>query len=139
MRRNHVIALGPIVTMVGEVSYFTYFARYPSLRDAPWLNLTIVAFGVWLSALGVWRAFKLPDRYRGKVAGPFGLCLSLGLALLFCLYVFIWSYGVPAPTGTALSLASAPAFTLPDQDGNEVRLAGLRGRKVVIVFYRGFW
>jgi thioredoxin-dependent peroxiredoxin len=29
----------------------------------------------------------------------------------------------------------APNFTLPDQDGNQVRLSGLRGRKVVLYFY----
>jgi peroxiredoxin len=29
----------------------------------------------------------------------------------------------------------APDFTLPDQDGNEVSLSGLRGRPVVLVFY----
>jgi peroxiredoxin Q/BCP len=31
--------------------------------------------------------------------------------------------------------ASAPDFTLPDQDGNEVSLAGLRGETVVLYFY----
>lgn len=30
---------------------------------------------------------------------------------------------------------SAPDFTLRDQDGEEVSLAGLRGRKVLLVFY----
>ena len=29
----------------------------------------------------------------------------------------------------------APDFTLPDQDGNEVRLADLRGQTVVLAFY----
>jgi thioredoxin-dependent peroxiredoxin len=31
--------------------------------------------------------------------------------------------------------AKAPDFTLPDQDGNPVKLSGLRGRKVVLYFY----
>jgi cytochrome oxidase Cu insertion factor (SCO1/SenC/PrrC family) len=38
----------------------------------------------------------------------------------------------------ALVIASgdkAPDFTLPDQDGNEVSLSGLRGKKVVLYFY----
>lgn len=29
----------------------------------------------------------------------------------------------------------APAFTLPDQDGNKVKLSDFRGRKVVLYFY----
>ncbi len=29
----------------------------------------------------------------------------------------------------------APEFTLPDADGNEVRLADLRGRRVIVYFY----
>ena len=31
--------------------------------------------------------------------------------------------------------AKAPAFTLPDQDGKDVSLAGLRGSWVVLYFY----
>jgi len=31
--------------------------------------------------------------------------------------------------------AAAPDFTLPDQDGNEVSLAGLQGQRVLLVFY----
>jgi peroxiredoxin Q/BCP len=31
--------------------------------------------------------------------------------------------------------ASAPDFTLPDQDGNDVSLSGLRGETVVLYFY----
>ena len=38
----------------------------------------------------------------------------------------------PLPVG-----AVAPDFSLPDQDGNTVRLSDLRGRNVVLVFYPG--
>lgn len=33
----------------------------------------------------------------------------------------------------------APDFTLRDQDGHDVTLSKLRGEKVVLVFYRGYW
>lgn len=41
-----------------------------------------------------------------------------------------WLFSDPLAVGTA-----APAFTLPDQDGNQVSLAALRGKNVVLVFY----
>jgi cytochrome oxidase Cu insertion factor (SCO1/SenC/PrrC family) len=33
----------------------------------------------------------------------------------------------------------APGFKLVDQDGKRVELSALRGQKIVLVFYRGFW
>ena len=33
----------------------------------------------------------------------------------------------------------APVFTLTDQNGKKVTLSASRGRKVVLVFYRGYW
>lgn len=39
------------------------------------------------------------------------------------------------PTGPAEVGRPAPAFTLPDQDGNEVSLADFGGRWVVVYFY----
>jgi peroxiredoxin Q/BCP len=41
-----------------------------------------------------------------------------------------WLFSDPLPVGT-----TAPDFTLPDQDGNTVSLASLRGKNVVLVFY----
>ncbi|HME08084.1 MAG TPA: peroxiredoxin [Bryobacteraceae bacterium] len=41
-------------------------------------------------------------------------------------------FGNPLPVGTM-----APDFTLPDQQGNQVSLAGLRGKNVVLIFYPG--
>lgn len=35
--------------------------------------------------------------------------------------------------------AAAPDFKLVDQDGQRVTLSALRGQKVVLVFYRGYW
>jgi len=137
-KRNHFIWLGPVLTFVGGLSYFMFFARFPTLRDFPWINLPLVLAGLALSAFGVWRAFARPG-ILGKLLGSVGLLISLGLATLFGWYVFGLSYGLPQPTQASLTLQQAPAFTLTDHDGSPVRLEDLRGRKVVLTFYRGHW
>ena len=43
-----------------------------------------------------------------------------------------WLLSDPLPVG-----APAPDFTLPDEAGNTIGLAALRGRNVVLVFYPG--
>lgn len=43
-----------------------------------------------------------------------------------------WLFSKPLPPGEP-----APDFSLPDQDGNTVSLASLRGHNVVLVFYPG--
>src|SRR5579862_8998052 len=43
-----------------------------------------------------------------------------------------WLFSDPLAVGTP-----APDFVLPDQDGNLVSLASLRGRNVVLIFYPG--
>jgi peroxiredoxin Q/BCP len=46
--------------------------------------------------------------------------------------MFSWLFSDPLPVGTP-----APDFALQDQDGNNVTLAQLRGKNVVLVFYPG--
>jgi peroxiredoxin Q/BCP len=46
--------------------------------------------------------------------------------------MFSWLWSDPLPAGS-----KAPDFSLPDESGRMVRLAGLRGRNVVLVFYPG--
>ena len=45
----------------------------------------------------------------------------------------------PADTGRVAVGDTAPDFTLLDRHGEPVTLSGLRGRRIVLVFYRGFW
>ena len=138
-RRNHLIWIGLAVTVAGVLSYFMVFARYPVLRDFPWVNLPLVALGFGLSAAGARRAFGRSEVFRGKVLAPLGALLSLFLGSLFVYYIFGLSYVLPPPTEATLSLVRAPGFALASAAGEMVRLDDYRGRKVVLVFYRGFW
>jgi hypothetical protein len=134
--RNHGVWLGPLVVFCGAVSYFTVFVSVPALRDFPWLNLPLVWVGLLVSVLGVRVARR---RGRGRLLAWSGLLSSLLLAAAFHGYVFWYSYQLPDHE-RALEVGSpAPEFTLLDQERRPLTLSELRGRYVVLVFYRGYW
>jgi hypothetical protein len=137
-RRIHLVWIGPILTFVAVVSYFTTFARFPALRDVPWLNLPLAAAGAIASVVGVRAAFGRPGGWR-RIAGAGGLALSLVLCGLFGAYVYFLSYAMPGPTERTTALDRVPDVTLVDHRGQSVSLADFRGRKVVLTFYRGHW
>lgn len=138
-RRNHALWVAPLLALLGFLSYFVFFVRFPALRDLPWLNLLLLLAAVALSLLALWRAFARRESYRGRVLGPLSVLFTLAVSAFFCFYIFYLSYGMPAPTAFTLSLAVAPDFSAVDHMQRPVRLADLRGKKVVLVFYRGFW
>jgi hypothetical protein len=136
---RHLLWFGPLLTFGAAVSYFTTFARFPALRDVPWLNLPLVLAGLAVTIVGVRAALSRGTRRRTKVLGLASGTFSFLLATLFCLYIFVLSYRLPGPTAATLSMTRAPDFTLLDQDSRPVTLSDLAGRKVVLSFYRGFW
>jgi len=46
---------------------------------------------------------------------------------------------LPKPQVASAQGKPAPDFTLKDQDGRPFHLASLRGKRVLLVFYRGYW
>lgn len=137
--RNHAIWLGPLIVFIGAVSYFTFFVRYPDLRDTPFINLPLVLIGAFISCLGAWRAFFRSNIYRGKITGSISLAFSLFLSGLFSVYIVYISYQVPAPTEITNSLSAIPEFTLNDQKGHPVSPSDFKGKKLIVTFYRGYW
>ena len=135
----HAIWLGPVITFAGAVSYFLYFAQFPTLRDTTLLNLPLVLLGLALAGFGGWHLWRQRGGWLVKALASAGLLLSLAITCLFCFYLFFFSYQLP---GTADVLAvgdRAPDFTLPDPQGQPVHLADFRGKNLVLVFYRGHW
>ncbi len=138
MKRNHLIWIGPLVAFAGVVSYFEVFARFAALRDFPWVNLPLMVLATALSALGLRRCLR-HSKLRGKVIAGLGLAFSLLLTAAFVAYVFWITYFLPAPSEVALGLVQAPDFALTSSTGETVRLSDFAGRRVALVFYRGFW
>lgn len=136
---NYFAWLGPIVTFVGAISYFLYFARFADLRDFPWVNLPLVIFGVALSLLGLKRAFAGERKLLSKLFAIAGSLVSVGLGGLFCFYIFHLSSQLPGDEGVPKVGDVAPNFAMLDQSGESVSLEFLKGHKAVLVFYRGHW
>lgn len=65
--------------------------------------------------------------------------LLLLLALLVSTAAWAQNQPLPKPQTASAEGKEAPDFSLPDQEGREVKLSSLRGHRVVLIFYRGYW
>ena len=138
MKRN-LAWFGPLLTVLGFVSYFLYFSRFPTLRDFPWVNLPAVVAGAALSALGTAAVFSAGAANWKKGLAVAGLALSLGLGAYYPWYLFVTTADLPGEEGVVRVNQEAPSFRLLDQHGLPVALTDYRGYNVVLVFYRGHW
>ena len=135
--------------MLAIPSYVLVFVKFPVTRDVPWVNFLIFAAGLLLLVSGVRRAFRQPEQYGGKIAGPILGALGLALAGFFCFLVFYGTKQIPAAAGAPRVGQKAPDFTLVDTSHQQVSLAGLLSeplpnsqtppKGVLLVFYRGYW
>lgn len=130
-KKNHLVWIGVLISVIGLVSYFTFFARFPATRDIPWVNLILVCAGMAVSALAI--------RRRLSFFSVTGFLLSAASAGLLTAYVYVLSNQLPDTDGVIAVGAEAPSFVLTDDTGATVDLEDFRGSPVVLVFYRGFW
>lgn len=145
--RNVLPLAGFAVCVIALLSYFLFFSQFPVTRDVPWANWLLFALGLGLVGAGLARAFRQPERYRGRVMGPILAVLSLAVLGLFLYATLVMSRQLPAATNLPRVGEKAPDFTLPDAQGRPVRLqnllaparSGEPGSWVLLIFYRGYW
>jgi hypothetical protein len=128
MRAAVGTAMAVYVTYFG-LAYLTWLPR--PLLERPWLFEGFAVVSLILAAMGMVRS----RARRTVLAAVSVLLLSAG----FVVYVRIYTAALPPPTSALKAGQRAPDFTLPAHDGTPVRLSALRGRPVVLTFYRGFW
>lgn len=139
-RWNLAIEAGLIVSAGAFLSYFLYFVRFPNLRDFPWVNLPLFVPAMILTGLGVWRAYRQPERYHGKVRAPLLGFFSVAICAFFLFDVFYMAKQLPPAAHAPAVGQAAPDFTLLDATGKPVSLAQLhKDQRVLLVFYRGYW
>jgi peptidoglycan/LPS O-acetylase OafA/YrhL len=130
-RFNHAAWVGPLVALIGLVTYFAVAVRFPDLRDSALVNLALVVGGVAIAAWGLLR------RRNWKSWIGFGGA-SL-FAFLFCTYIFALTSQLPSPDTAPAVGAAAPPIELPDLTGRMLSLDDFNGQRVLVVFYRGYW
>lgn len=149
-RWNVFVWAGFLVILAAFFTYLPFFSRFPITRDFPWANLLLFAGGWVLLTLGLMRAFREPQLYRGKVSGLILETLSVLLIGFFVFGIFLYAKQLPASSRAPQVGQKAPDFTLADKDGNPVSLSTLlaspgnsggadQTHGVVLIFYRGYW
>jgi hypothetical protein len=67
------------------------------------------------------------------------LCSGIGEFLLLLFLLAPPQQILPKPQVASAEGKPAPEFTLQDQQGKTFRLASMRGKRVLLIFYRGYW
>ncbi len=148
-RWNWHLWAGFVLCLIALASYFFVFARFPVTRDVPWANFLLFGTGIAFLFVGVKHAFREPQQYRGKIAGPILSLLSLLAVGFFCFLIFYQTRQLPASAGAPRIGQRAPEFVLPDTNNQPVSLSSLLStplansqaspKGVLLVFYRGYW
>ncbi len=148
---NWRIWVGFLLAVAALPSYGGLFARFPVTRNG-WTSWLMFAAAAWLLWVGVRRAFRSPDVYRGKIIGPILAVVSLAAVSLFGYATMYASRQLPRSMAAPRVGVNAPEFTLADTSGKQVTLSSLlsepfagrqgpeaRPRGVLLIFYRGYW
>jgi hypothetical protein len=154
---NPILWGGFGLVLVGILSYPYFFMRFPITRDFPWANFLLLAAAAWMLFLGIRRAYRRPQDYRGKVAGPILGTLGVLMIGMFLVGIFYVARNLPASKNAPQVGEIAPDFTVPDSTGREVTLSRLLSQPfgtndwpataagtgktagAVLIFYRGYW
>lgn len=67
---------------------------------------------------------------------------SLGVGTAHLLLFFLLAAPqqvLPKPQISSAENKQAPDFTLKDEHGKDFHLASMRGMRVLLIFYRGYW
>ncbi|HTS47035.1 MAG TPA: hypothetical protein VMH05_03775 [Bryobacteraceae bacterium] len=138
---NLPIWIGFVIVVIALASYIPVFTPFAVTRDFPWANYLLFLVGGGVLAVGLRRAYREPQRYRGKVSGTILGALAVVLAGSFVVFTVYLSKQIPS-ADTALHIGQrAPAFTLQNVNGKPVTFADLANghRAVLLIFYRGYW
>jgi hypothetical protein len=122
--------VAPLLAVAGLVLYFGISTRFALWREVPWEFLALSAAG---AVLGVRRLVRRPA--VGTAAAALVAVLAAGF---FTADVFWLSrFGVREDRPRVGDVF--PEFRLPTSTGSTFALADARGKKLLVLCYRGDW
>jgi hypothetical protein len=99
--------------------------------------------------MGLVRAFRQPQLYRGRIFGSVLTVLGLAVFGVFAFGLFYLGRQLPRSDAAPHVGQKAPDFTLTDQNGKSVSLSRLLSEPIpgtstkpkgaLLIFYRGHW
>lgn len=130
-----------MIVVIALASYIPVFTPFAVTRDFPWANYLLFLVGGGVLAVGLRRAYRDPQRYRGKISGTILGALAVLLAGFFVFFIVYLGKQIPAAESALHTGQRAPGFTLQNVDGKQVTLSDLANnhRAVLLIFYRGYW
>lgn len=124
------LVLPPVVAAAALGLYFVTTFRLAVYRRVPWEWLAIMAAA---AAFTVVRAVRAPG--PGTIVAA---ALTAGI-LGFSVW-FLFSFTMYGPREDRPRVGDRfPDFTLPASDGTTFSLPAARGRRLLVLFYRGAW
>lgn len=144
-RRNSALWLALLLLVLAILANILPFLRLTAAWFT-WLDFVLPFLALLVLLVGVVRAFRQPQLYRGKILGT----VLTVLTLLICVgsgFFFFGARSIPRSAGAPQIGQRVPDFTLPDSTGQPVTLAQLFAaapgaappKAVLLVFYRGYW
>lgn len=141
--------MGLLITLIGFMSFFFVFVRFPITRDFPWANFVLFAIAAVLLFMGLRRGFASdhPHPTRSKIISVLVTAVCVLVIAFFAFAYFVVGRMLPASKGAPQIGQRAPEFSLPDTTGkqvslNELMTAPINGKEprgVLLIFYRGYW
>ncbi len=108
------------------------------LSDGDVPMLIVAALGGAWALWGGLQAMRLGEGKLGKLLAALLMLMGLlGSAGLFG-FMLVGTKMMPPPADMKSGQAM-PEFTLPDAGGKDFALKNLKGKRVVVIFTRGFW
>jgi len=140
-RFNLFIWFGFLIVVASAASYIPIFAVFARTRDVPWVNYTLFLVGGALLVVGLQRAFRDQEHYRGRVSGSILGAVSVLIAGLFVAFILYGGRQIPASDNALRAGQPAPQFTLAVTTGKLVSSSELlkNHSALLLVFYRGYW